>query len=173
MDPSFKLIGLAIMLLIYFGLHFGLYSIFFRHKEWFCSEKGVFAYHFIPACVVIFASVWGLMLGYITPSAVGICVSAQGVYSISFLELWSLTQGGYSIAILLEIQRAEIEGNSVDGEILSSIGAGKQTGRLQNLSDLGLVSSVDGKIFQLTTIGRLVSFVPGFFAFVAGTRLRE
>jgi hypothetical protein len=88
--------------LVYLVAHFVLYVFPLRQKAFFQSERGIFLYHLASA--VLF-SVAALALWKVEFNDAGLAtalalIAAHGIYSISFLELWSLAQGSYSIAII-------------------------------------------------------------------------
>jgi hypothetical protein len=85
-------------------------------------------------------------------------VSLQGIYSLSFLELWSLTQGGYSLTILKKVQESGGVASAADLASLGQIGAGKQTGRLQGLEKLHLLQSRQNQI-AITPLGKFAAFL--------------
>src|SRR5262250_2953125 len=87
---------------MYLALHFLFYAIALRGIGLLQSERAIFLYHFISAAgVAVVASV----MAAVNPRsesflAVATTLALHGVYSLSFLELWSLSEGGYSLTIL-------------------------------------------------------------------------
>jgi len=80
-------------------------------------------------------------------------VGLQGIYSLSFLELWSLAQGGYSLRILMDW---EATGRTPDWTGLQRIGAAKKANRLASLQRLSLLLTHQSN-FSLSRRGRLVA----------------
>jgi hypothetical protein len=148
------------LFLCYLTMHFGSYIFLFRHLEVSRGERLIFLYHAIPAVVVSGAVLLGVI---VSPTADGLAaaaliIAAQGVYSLSFLELWSLAQGGYSVNILTRFEQARIEGVPPDMADLESIGAGKKLDRLAGLQRLCLIRRSD-RGFALTRQGRIAAGV--------------
>src|SRR5215210_578880 len=100
-------------------------------------------------------AVWLLGWGIDLEVAVAI-VGLHGLYSVTFLELWSLAEGGYSLQILEGLAGAERRGEPADIEALRAIGAAKQGNRLAGLASIGLVR-YEGSRVALTGPGRLVA----------------
>ena len=88
--------------IFYLVLHLLIYVAKLRYLSSFKTERGIFLYHLIS--FLLFTIV--CLVGYTTvPSGATIAtalglVAMHGVYSTSFLELWSLAQGSYSISII-------------------------------------------------------------------------
>jgi hypothetical protein len=144
---------------VYLGIHALVYALWARKSPYFIEESHIFLFHAVPASVVtvIAGAAWLFAPSRDSFAAFVFVVSLQGIYSISFLELWSLAQGGYSISILGEIARAEVAGVVLDLDALASIGMGKQRGRLDGLGRLGLLSSSEDGRHVLTARGRMVA----------------
>ena len=92
----------------YVFFHFLSYAVWFRHWRAFGSEKTIFLYHavsFAGAVSSVLAASWFLCppgggWRWVTGAA-----GLHGIYSLSFLELWALSDGGYSLRILDQIER--------------------------------------------------------------------
>jgi len=147
--------GLAIL---YLPLHFAAYVLFFRPHSFFRTEKGIFLLHFASASVlpfVVFAldldqGLWPALLSCAAAAA------AHGIYSISFLELWSLAGGSYSFTILRAIDsRVSPTTDNVSAE-LGAVGDRKKGQRLDSLERLRLLRR-EGKTISLTSRGRCIS----------------
>lgn len=162
--------------LSFLALHVGgIGTFFFLHvvllKHYLASEARIFIFHvaiflFLPMLSLIVALRLGLQ---VLPLDVLTLYGLSAIYSLSFLELWSLSEGGYSLQILAAIN----SGSS--GDLLSQasvVGQTKQTARIEGLIRLGLVCRCDDRLV-ITTKGNLVAIVAGFFAGAAGTKLRE
>jgi hypothetical protein len=143
----------------YLACHLLLYATVLRTLAAFSRENVIFWYHLVSAVIVgsvVTVAVattrrWGDLA-----VAVGV-LSLHGIYSMSFLELWALAQGGYSIGILEETGHVgpPLE-SKTDVSILHQVGASKRQNRLDTLERLGLVSG-QADLIALTPRGRLVT----------------
>jgi hypothetical protein len=92
--------------------------------------------------------------------------AAHGIYSLSFLESWALSEGGYSLRALSEIVRrgsvtaAELEQHFVE------LSARKKLVRMGTLLNLRFVRA-EGDHFVLTGVGRAIAKVLTLIARVA------
>ncbi len=138
----------------YFLTHFFLYVLALRHWEPLRKEKGIFLYHAIPAAAlgVVCAGCIAIDPTQI-PTAV-LVLGLQGIYSLSFLEVWSLTQGGYSIRILDAVETARESGTVPDLNCCENFGTGKTTLRLGGLETLRMIRRGENG-WQLTRLGRM------------------
>lgn len=144
----------------YLVAHFAAYVLVLRHRAGLRSEKGIFVYHFASA---VFAGLAGVAFAVLEPDRFGLSglvlvLSLHGIYSLSFLELWSLAQGGYSLSILASIAQAQASGSAPDFGHLERIGGEKQRNRLAVLGKLGLIEKRDGAV-GLNARGRSASAV--------------
>lgn len=120
----------------------------------FRTECGIFLLHVgsFVICVGI-AAVLGYRLG--TPLAgLVLAVGLHGLYSLSFLEAWSLTDGSYSFQLLNLIGQSGRPVAAGDLAGAQAIGTQKQQDRADTLRRLGLVGAND----RLTFAGRLAAF---------------
>src|SRR5271170_8479003 len=102
-DPTAALVS------AYLACHLVAYALVLRWIPFFRTEFGIFALHV--------ASFLGLLAavalrptngpGLAAPRIV-LGMSLHGIYSLSFLELWSLTQGSYSLAILERVAGSRV-----------------------------------------------------------------
>jgi hypothetical protein len=162
---------LALWYAIYFAVHLLLYVVVLRRLPAFRQERTIFAYHALSALAVTVVAVVGLFTSGAGPDfewAVAV-IAFHGIYSTTFLELWSLSEGGYSLQILEHIERAERRGERADIEALRAIGAAKLANRLSGLTGAGLVRD-DGGRLSLTGFGRLVGTVFALLAWLTNTR---
>jgi hypothetical protein len=92
-------------------------------------------------------------------------VSLHGIYSVSFLEIWSLAQGSYSMSVLSGIKdkKSILRKDLVDS--FSEIGDAKKNNRLAALIELGLVCQEKNK-FSLTKKGKVIALILRFFHWV-------
>jgi hypothetical protein len=142
----------------YLGLHVLAYVLLFRHSARLRSERGIFLYHLVPAAATGLAALaYTLAVPGRLPELV-LVVSVHGIYSISTLWLWSLAQGGYSLAVLRSVARAETTRVEPDFSQLEQIGETKQRERIAALEALGLVAVRDRTIV-LTRRGRRIAFL--------------
>jgi hypothetical protein len=139
--------------LCWLGLHFLLYVAILRNRSTFQTERGIFLYHFISAILVTGAA-GVLCLVFLNEDAFAVAlglIAAHGIYSVSFLELWSLSQGSYSLSIMTgagtELSRAKLI------ETFMRVGNEKKSGRIANLAKSPLIRS-DGHYWNLTGSGR-------------------
>lgn len=145
---------------VYIAAHFLLYALALRKLPVFRTERGIFLYHFAPAVLVSLAA---LACAVVEQSQFGIpglvlVLSAHGIYSMSFLELWSLAQGGYSLSVVASVAKAEAAGTKAEFSALEALGETKQRERLAGLERLGLVATTDGRI-ALTARGGRIAFL--------------
>lgn len=164
---------------MYIVAHLLLYLVVLRRLPSFRLERTIFLYHMVSALVVTVAALaeallgsgttgggFGVALGSGTLPAFEAAVAVialHGIYSISFLEVWSLAQGGYSLQIMKLLEDAERRSERVDVEALRAIGAAKQSDRLAGLIGAGLVRARGARV-ELTAVGRLLA---AFFALLA------
>ena len=148
-----------IFIAAYLSLHFLLYAFFLRNLRLFYGEKTIFLYHALSfgAFSVAAASLWLLHAKDLRWAAIG--VSLHGIYSLSFLEFWALSDGGYSLRILDRIDR---NGPSADLGVLETLGASKKKYRLESLKRLKLIAP-GPQGWKLTLRGALVTGVLNFF----------
>ena len=143
---------------LYLAAHLILYFAVLRHLPAFRSERGIFLYHALSALAVSFVVVASLFVpGSDTDLAWVVAVIAlHGIYSTTFLEVWSLAEGGFSLQIVEQVERAEREGREPDSEALRAIGVAKQGNRLAGLAAIGLVRQEAGRV-SLTPVGRVIA----------------
>jgi hypothetical protein len=145
---------------VYLAAHFAAYVVGLRHRAGGQSEKGIFLYHVASAAL---AGLAGVAFAVLEPEQFGLSglvlvLSLHGIYSLSFLELWSLAQGGYSLSIIASVARAEASGTEPDFLALAAIGEAKQEDRVAALEKLGLVARTDEHI-ALTARGGRIAFL--------------
>ena len=143
---------------VYLAAHFLVYAVFLRNSAALRSEKGIFLYHLVPATLtgligLVYAFTESAQFGF--PGLV-LVLSVHGIYSLSFLELWSLAQGGYSLSVLENVARAEANRVKPDFSHLEQLGETKQRERIAGLEKLGLIARSDSSI-ALTRRGSSVA----------------
>lgn len=143
---------------LYIVLHLVLYFVVLRHLQAFRSERTIFLYHALSAFGVSAVAVLSLFVPDSDVDLVWVIgiVALHGVYSTTFLEIWSLAEGGYSLQILEHIERANRLGQEPDAEALRAIGIAKQGNRLAGLVSIGLVQQEVDRV-SLTPRGRVVA----------------
>ncbi|HLZ30428.1 MAG TPA: hypothetical protein VKV73_24165 [Chloroflexota bacterium] len=132
--------------LVYVLLHFLCYALVLRHQPRFTRERVIFAYHASSELGWALVLPIGGILGVWTNEGLAAWIAAvalHGIYSLTFLTLWSLASGGYSIGILAQID-AVGHGQAVERADLELIGSDKKDARLRGVQALGLIRSRDG-----------------------------
>ncbi len=137
----------------YLVAHLSLYVAYLRRKRRLSSERGIFQYHFLSGCTF---SLLLLALSAIYPTPHTFAVAAglialHGIYSMTFLEFWSLTQGSYSIQIMRKVRLSDALPTAVAIRELSLIGEQKRQERLQALLDLGLLRQESERLVPTST----------------------
>jgi hypothetical protein len=147
----------ALEIASYLAAHLCLFLLLLRRVPMFRREAPIAAYHLVSYALLV-GALGALAFmgrdprGY---ALAGLAAGLHGIYSLTFLELWSLTEGSYSLSLLIRIDSSE-PAVTVDGLVaLSSIGAAKRSARLESLRRLGLVS--EGPAFRVTFMGRVCS----------------
>lgn len=143
---------------IYLPVHFVLFVLVIRHRPVFRHESAIFLYHAVPATLM---AVWVLSECVLAPGTeslfrAALVLAVQGIYSLSFLELWSLSQIGYSFHILVRFCAAGGTASAADLAALRQVGAGKREDRLTGLARLRLIEP-DGDGYSLTGRGLVVA----------------
>lgn len=159
---------------VYLAAHLALYFVVLRHARTFSREASIFLYHLASAIGMTLVLLLTLLLAPSSialdlATAVGI-VALHGIYSMSFLELWSLSEGGYSLAIMAHVERYRTLGLPVRLDGLHRIGRTKQANRLGGIARLGLVRRERDQIV-LTPIGRVIAVVLALIAWAANIRV--
>lgn len=144
----------------YLLAHFLLYALVLRRSARMRSEKAIFLFHFVSGLLMAAAAV-GYALFETPPTSFGLAgvvlvLSVHGIYSLSFLELWSLAQGGYSLSVLASVKKAQESGSEPDFSGLAQIGKRKLQDRIQGLEKLGLIRIADTKV-TLTSRGMIAA----------------
>jgi hypothetical protein len=144
--------------LSYLAAHVLLYVFMLRGRPLVQSERGIFLYHFVSA--VLFALVtFGVALTHFNDAAIAIAiglVAVHGIYSLSFLELWTLAEGSYSMSILTEIASQGTLSRNALIDAFARIGDAKKSDRLFVLSKLSL-GCRDGCYWRLSARGHLLA----------------
>jgi hypothetical protein len=135
------------VLLGFIAVHLLLYFAVFRYFRVFTGERMILAYHglaFAIVFVVVLSAFAGGTVGF--AAACGL-LALQFIYNISFLELWSLAQGSYSLQILMRVSRQTSVSREQILATCEAIGAEKKRHRLDNLLTFKLATrTADGRI---------------------------
>lgn len=155
------------LVLSYLLAHLAAYWFSLRRRGVFQTERGIFLFHFVSACLLPPAVFW-FSMDWGVPHAILCAVlaaAAHGIYSLSFLELWSLAQGSYSFAILSNVESHSGAPKTIVSE-LSAIGDSKKDQRLQSLHRLRLIQR-GPQFVSLTPRGRAVVAVLKILRYLA------
>jgi hypothetical protein len=144
----------------YFVAHLAAYVLWLRRLTLLHTEKGIFLYHFSSAVLI---GLLAIAAAFIYPKEFGLsgCIlvlSVHGIYSLSFLELWSLAQGGYSLSIIAGIAQAKAAGTEPDFMGLAAIGLSKQADRIATMERLSLIE-ITAKNITLTSRGQAIAAI--------------
>lgn len=158
--------------LAYVAAHFAMYALLLRHWPRFSEERTIFLYHLLsevgwPVLLGV-GALTGLWPGEGLAAWIGV-LSLHGIYSLTFLSLWSLASGSYSIGILQYAQTLGGSGVRLESQPLEQIGAGKQDSRLRGIERLGLLERQRGG-FALTGRGRWVARLLATIAWTLNVR---
>ena len=155
---------------IYVLVHAAAYLLIWRRLPAFGRERVIFAYHALSALLVSALAAIGFLLGpsLETLAAAVAVVCLHGLYSVSFLELWSLAEGSYSLTILRRIAA----GADADDPTLEAVGAAKHQNRAGGLEGIGLVRR-QGERVALTGRGRAVGAALAAIVWLANIRQQQ
>lgn len=147
-----------ILIICYLTFHFASFVFIFRHQPRFRTEGGVFLLHVVSAVTLIFIMlVWFCLSPSQTRFAfVAGAGAAHGIYSLSFLEIWALSDGGYSLRVLSAVVS---RGRSTVAKLevhFAALSSEKKEGRLDSLIHLGLVQK-ESNAYALTPRGQVVA----------------
>lgn len=148
----------------YLAAHFAAYALVLRHSASFRTERGILFYHAGSLTLAVLAALGFALVdlaGFGAPAVI-LVLSAHGIYSLSFLELWSLAEGGYSLQIIASIARAQATGSEPDFVRQQQVGDEKQRDRLAGLMKLGLIAIQNG-VIRPTQRGVAVATILLFF----------
>jgi hypothetical protein len=154
----------------YLAVHALVYLVVLRSHTTFRRERGIFGYHAGSAVVVSLAVLIGAALApaWEALATVVAVVCLHGIYSMTFLEVWSLSQGSYSLTILRTIEDGP-PGTPIDEASLEAVGIGKRQQRLDGMTAIGLARPQGDKL-ALTPLGMLVANGLGLVAWLANVR---
>ncbi len=138
-------------------IHFLVYAFIGRRMTILHNERGIFFYHLASALMLSSLACAGVLAAP-SPETAAIAaaiVAGHGIYSLTFLEFWSLSQISYSREILLRAKSGAFDGPDIPQDLLD-IGEQKRAGRLRSLSAIGLIEEHEHE-WQLTAKGRIAS----------------
>jgi hypothetical protein len=159
--------------LSYLALHFLLYVLVLRGRPLVQSERGIFLYHFGSAAVFTLAALC-LAVTYFSDAAIAIAVglsALHGIYSLSFLELWTLAEGSYSMSILTGIASQGTLSRDALIDAFARIGDAKKSDRLSVLLNLSL-GRRDGTYWRLSARGQLLAILLNALVWLAAIKKR-
>jgi hypothetical protein len=162
-----------ILIGIYIATHFLLYVLIFRHLQRFRTERGIFSLHFLSASILLFSMVAHFLLlpTYNRFALILGAAAAHGIYSLSFLECWALSEGGYSLRVLSEIvRRGTVPVSDLERHFVE-LSAQKKKDRASSLMTLGLICVQDER-YTLTTKGKMIACTIAAVATLADFRVR-
>jgi len=139
----------------FIAAHVLAYIAVFRYLRVFAAERTIVIYHGLAFAAVFAVVALAFARGTIGFAACGL-LALQYLYSLSFLELWTLAEGSYSLQILLRVSR---QASISREEILAScesIGAAKKRNRLDDLQSLKLIAVCQDGTFKLSPMGRML-----------------
>jgi hypothetical protein len=142
--------------------HVGTFVIM-RGRPLVESERRIFRFHVASFATLVIVVAIFVAAGASIATGVG-ALSLHGIYSLSFLELWSLSEGGFSVVALLKLSLKPMPRASLLAE-LGTIGQRKKDDRLQKLISGGLISG--DALLTLTERGRLAAKAIRFLRWIA------
>jgi len=150
------------------AIHFGVFWRVLRDRQALKSERGIFRFHFwyslsLTSLTVILTSASFISLA----DAVG-AVAVLGIYNLSFLEMWSLSEGSYSLGILLHgINHGRV--GAADLTKFVAVGTAKHAARVEALRRLGFLAVGEGEV-KLTRRGQAVAAAIAMLAFLSNAK---
>jgi hypothetical protein len=157
----------------YLVLHVLLYVFVFRGQAVFQSERGIFLYHFGSAMAFTLVA-FAIAFTHFTDAtfAIAIGLSAiHSIYSISFLELWTLAEGSYSMSILTAIASQGMVSRNRLIDAFARLGDAKKVNRLSVLSTLSLACR-EGGHWRLSARGQMLANALNVLVWLAAIKNR-
>lgn len=143
---------------VYVCAHCALYLVVIRHLSVFRQERRIFFYHlgsFTALMITVFAFSLVSASAETIKASLG-ALAVHAIYSISFLEAWSLSQISYSIAILDTIETRPGLDLAMATQRFADTGRAKKVTRLAALQRLRLIAIRNGQA-ALSPRGRIVA----------------
>lgn len=122
---------------LWVGAHLVAYVVGLRHWHVLHSEKGILAYHVLSVTTLAVALATGVLAWPGLLHAAG-AVALHGVYSMTFLCLWSSSQGGFALRLMQRLADGPIERQALE-KAFGRWADGKQGVRLAGLQRAGLL----------------------------------
>jgi hypothetical protein len=159
--------------LSYLAAHVVLYFSVLRNLRFFQSELGIFLYH-LGSVTVLTVAALAIALVHFSDAALAVAIgliAIHCIYSISFLELWSLAEGSYSMSIITGIAaKGKVSRNALI-DAFASIGDAKKANRLSVLSQTSLAQR-KGSYWQISARGRLLAHALDLLIWLAAIKNR-
>lgn len=159
----------------FIACHFLAYGLVFRHIRYFQTETGIFRLHAWSFFIIELALVTLRLCPILGNTQIGAPLfifagSLHGIYSLSFLELWSLTEGSFSLSIINHVAQAKGTCSLQSLVPLSSIGAQKTSSRVSSLTSAGLLRPKSGAGSELTRFGAFAALCIRLLLWFSGGR---
>jgi hypothetical protein len=150
----------GLVALVWLACHFLIYVAVLRNRPLFQTERGIFLYHLTSAALFVAAALVIVLVRRDGEAFSVACalVAAHGIYSISFLELWSLAQGSYSLSIMGQGRSDKVPTRTDLVDAFSRIGNAKKADRLSGLQGSNLIR-LEGNHWKLNGYGATVASV--------------
>lgn len=152
-------------------LHLLIYLFFVRGEPRWHGERQILSFHVVSVAVllgILLLAVWSVPTGASVALAAAILL-IHCIYSLTFLEFWTLSQISYSREILLKAEAGAFAGPHSLPQDLVELGETKRSGRLESLRGLGLVK-LEGERWSLTPRGTMASAVLRFLQWLPNSR---
>ena len=141
------------------GLHFVTFALVFRRLAVFGSEKVILLYHLLSCAAagmgVVLWGVWASSPEFF--SALLAVIGLHGVYSMSFLVMWSSSEGGFSLRMMKALEGGPRPRSDVADEFIA-LGDTKRVQRLSSLQRSGWVRE-EGGLYRPTAAGVLLALL--------------
>jgi hypothetical protein len=159
--------------LSYLAAHVLLYFFVLRGRRFFQSEVGIFLYHFVSVTAFTVVALGAVLVHFsdaVLAVAIGL-IALHCIYSISFLELWSLAEGSYSMSILTGIASQGTLSRKALIDAFAGIGDTKKGNRLSVLLKMSLARR-EGSHWRLTARGRVLANALDLLTWLAAIKNR-
>ncbi len=139
--------------LIWCVLHF---LLFIAARGWATArrERFAFLFHVVSFALLFAVAAYAVITGA-QPLIVGLgALAIHGIYSLTVLEVWSLSEGSYALSMLRRLAEKPSDKAEIVAQF-AALGESKRSSRLLALGDGGLIDGA-GTV-TLTKKGRLVA----------------
>lgn len=145
MTGPWVVFGLGCILVL---LHLTFYLVLLRDWPALKNEKAIFLSHCGSFAALVFAAAASCILvpGEQMVKAALAALALHAIYSMSFLELWSLSQSSYSIAMLDAIEEQPDLNTEALTARFAATGKQKKEARLLGLERMGLLRRGRGRL---------------------------